>query len=376
MKEIRNIVQAFHEADRAGKRTALATVVQVEGSAYRRAGARMLVTEDGQLTGAISGGCLEGDALRKALLAIHQGQNKLVVYDTTEEDHAHVGVQLGCNGIIQILFEPILPGRPHNPIQILERLLEERRPAVLVSLFSPSHAPHPGTCFLFTGSNITHSPEIEALRSDLYKEARAAMTRGFSSAKDHLVGDRRLTAFVEYIKPPISLVIVGAGNDAMPLAEMAAIMGWQITLVDGRANYANPVRFPKAQKIIVAKPQYAVPQIDIDDQTAILLMTHNYNYDLAALRQLITMNCPYIGSLGPRNKLDKMFVELSREGIIYGETEKSRIFGPVGLDMGAETPEEIALSIMAEIKIVLSRKNGRSLRERKSPIHSISIYKS
>jgi xanthine dehydrogenase accessory factor len=372
MKEIRNIVQAFHEADRAGKLTALATVVQVEGSAYRRSGARMLITEDGQLTGAISGGCLEGDALRKALFAIHQGQNKLVVYDTTEEDNAHVGVQLGCNGVVSILFEPILPGNPHNnPIRMLERLLEKRRPAVLAVMFSPSRNQHPGTCFLFDGGKTFHTAAGDPIKDDLYKDSCAALADGSSMTKRYTVNGHEATVFVEYIAPPISLVIAGAGNDAIPLAEMGAAMGWQITLVDGRANYANSVRFPKAQKIIVSKPGYAVPQIDIDEQTAIVLMTHNYNYDLALFRLLIATDCPYIGSLGPRTKLDRMFGELGREGIIYGETERSRIFGPVGLDMGAETPEEIALSIMAEIKVVLSQKNGRPLRERKSPIHSI-----
>src|ERR1700759_2317389 len=119
MKEIRDIIRAYEGAQREGKRSALATVVHVEGSSYRRPGARMLVTEDGQLTGAISGGCLEGDALRKALYAINQQQKKLVTYDTTDEDDITFGIQLGCNGIVHILFEPIDDTRPYNPIQLL-----------------------------------------------------------------------------------------------------------------------------------------------------------------------------------------------------------------------------------------------------------------
>ena len=149
MKEIRDIIHSFKEAIKAGKRTALATVVRVEGSSYRRPGARMLVTEDGQLTGAISGGCLEGDALRKALLAIHQRQNKLVTYDTRDEDAAELGVQLGCNGVVHILFEPIVPEQSGNPMELLERLLEERRHAALAVAFSIDHSVgrHPVTCF-------------------------------------------------------------------------------------------------------------------------------------------------------------------------------------------------------------------------------------
>src|ERR1700743_3220560 len=136
MKEIRDIIRAFDQAQAGGKRSALATVVHVEGSSYRRPGARMLVTEDGQLTGAIRGGLLEGDALRKAQHAISQQQNKLVTYDTTDEDDVRFGVQLGCNGIVHILFEPIDASKAFHAINVLKELAGTRRDAVLLTLFS------------------------------------------------------------------------------------------------------------------------------------------------------------------------------------------------------------------------------------------------
>src|SRR6476646_293234 len=136
MKEIRDIIRAFDNAEKQGKATALATVVHVDGSSYRRPGARMLITEDGELTGAISGGCLEGDALRKAQFAILQQQNKLVVYDTTDEDDLKFGVQLGCNGIVYILFEPVKPGDANNPINLLKKLAQQRQDAMLVTVFN------------------------------------------------------------------------------------------------------------------------------------------------------------------------------------------------------------------------------------------------
>src|ERR1700709_456795 len=155
MKEIKDIISSFNEATRLGKQTALVTVVHVDGSSYRRPGARMLITEDGQLTGAISGGCLEGDALRKALLAINQQQNKLVTYDTTDEDDAKFGVQLGCNGIVHILFEPIHADVINHPIALLQNLLCKRGNAVLVTLFSLSvKEPQHGTSLLFSGKQI------------------------------------------------------------------------------------------------------------------------------------------------------------------------------------------------------------------------------
>src|SRR5678815_3032990 len=136
MKELRDIVKAFDAATKSGKRTALATVVHVEGSSYRRPGARMLVTEDGDITGAISGGCLEGDALRKAQLAMFEKKNKLEIYDTSDEEDHKFGVQLGCNGIVYILFEPIKIDDPHNSVMLLKKIAQQRKDAVLVTVFN------------------------------------------------------------------------------------------------------------------------------------------------------------------------------------------------------------------------------------------------
>ena len=154
MKEIEDIITAFKKAQQQNKKTALATVVHVEGSSYRRPGARMLVTEDGELTGAVSGGCLEGDALRKALLAINQQQNKLVTYDSMDEEDNTIGIQLGCNGIVHILFEPIDTAKENNPLSLLEKITAQKNNAALVTFFSlNSKAAQPGTCLLSTKEN-------------------------------------------------------------------------------------------------------------------------------------------------------------------------------------------------------------------------------
>src|SRR6187431_1844847 len=150
MKEIRDIIKAFDDAQKLGKQTALATVVHVEGSSYRRPGARMLIEDNGQLTGAISGGCLEGDALRKALLVMNEKKSRLVTYDTMDDDDVKFGVGLGCNGIIQVLIEPINKENPNNPIQFLKAVNEKRQQSVLVTLFSLENKKDPqyGTCLL------------------------------------------------------------------------------------------------------------------------------------------------------------------------------------------------------------------------------------
>ena len=141
------------------------------------------------------------------------------------------------------------------------------------------------------------------------------------------------------------MVIIGAGNDVVPLVKMADVLGWETTVVDGRPSLARPERFVPSCQVLVSKPESVLEKISIDDETVFLLMTHNYNYDLAILRALIPGNVAYIGSLGPRQKLDRMLEELREEGITIPPAQLEQIYGPTGLEIGAETPEEIALSI-------------------------------
>jgi xanthine dehydrogenase accessory factor len=375
MKEIKDIILAYDEAVKQGKRTALATLVHVEGSSYRRPGARMLVTEDGNLTGAISGGCLEGDALRKALLVMTEKRTMLVTYDTNDEDDAKLGMGLGCNGIIQVLIEPIDNTNNNNPVQLLKIIAGKRNSAVLVTLFSLQDRKNkqPGTCLLLKedGSTIGSSSGLEEV---LIADAKNAFDNHASSFKNYLSPGRtetnNLTAFIEFIKPAVSLIVVGAGNDVMPLVDMAAILGWEATVVDGRANYAKTERFPSACQVLVSKPEEVLKQVTIDEQTVFVLMTHNYNYDMAMLKELVSRNVIYIGLLGPGKKLNRILDELKETGLTLTEQQLSAIHGPVGLDIGAETSEEIALAIIAEIKAVLSGRKGNLLKDRSEVIHA------
>jgi len=368
-KETNDIINAFKEAQVHGRQTALATVVHVDGSSYRRPGARMLVEDNGKITGAISGGCLEGDALKKALLAIAQQQNKLVVYDTLHEEDAAFGVQLGCNGIVHILFEPIDANKPANAIELLEKSISQRKNSALVTLFSLNlpHHPQPGTCWLYDGETAYGNLEDDYMLNTLKEEALHVLAHKSSLIKEF--AEEELTAFVELIEPPISLVIVGAGNDAMPLVQMADVLGWQTTVVDGRITHANKQRFPGVKQIIVGKPAEIVKQLFIDDRTVFVLLTHNYNYDLAMMELLIRQSCGYVGVLGPKKKLNRMLMELEDRGHSLTEDQLSKIYGPTGLDIGAETAEEIALAILSEIKAVLNNRDGNSLRHREDVIH-------
>ncbi|RYD51414.1 MAG: XdhC/CoxI family protein [Sphingobacteriales bacterium] len=364
MNELKAIVRAYDEAVLQGQQMALATVVAVEGSSYRRPGARMLVTEAGQLTGAISGGCLEGDALRKAQLAIVQGRNKLVIYDTTtDEDDLQFGVQLGCNGIVSILFEPIVPDAPQNPIELLRKAVATRRPGLLVTAFAPDNTQqHLGTCGFIS--------EAETLWYTSDNPLRTEAVNGFAAESSQVQTYESYQALYQWVPPPVHLLLVGAGNDAQPVATMASLLGWELTVIDGRATHATPARFPQADRIRVVKAEDALESVLTDEQTAAVLMTHNYNYDLALLRPLLESPCSYIGILGPKTKTEQMIDALSESGAPITERQRSRIYGPVGLDIGAEGAAEIAVSIVSGIQAAFARRDGQPLKFRNAPIHT------
>lgn len=362
MKELQEIVKAYDDASARGLKAALATVVHVEGSAYRHEGARMLVTENGELTGAISGGCLEGDALRKARLAILESRNTLVTYDTTDDDDATMGVGLGCNGVIQVLLEPLNPGDECNPINLFRSFLAKRQDAVLGTFFSLQNklGPQPGTSILITSDRRQRGSVDNAVKDAFLADSDKVLKGAESVIVNY---HNNITGFIEYLKPPVHLLVFGAGNDAIPLAQFAHILGWEVSVTDGRANYVTTNRFPFA-KVLVSSPEQCLSGLVIDRWTVAVLMTHNYNYDIAALGQLLQLDLKYIGALGPKKKLQRMLDELKENEIQFSGDKLNIVFGPTGLDIGSETPEEIALSIVSEIKAVLSNRTGTSLKFR------------
>lgn len=370
MKEIKDIVKAAAIASTENLAMVLATVVKVEGSSYRRPGARMLVTEDGQMTGAISGGCLEGDALKKAILAIHQRKNRLVSYDTNTDEGSAIGLQLGCNGIVHILFEYVDLERRDHPIALLRRLLQQREEALLITSFSTEKQREQiGTRLLIAGSEENTSA-LESQLPILEEHINVAKTKRQSVLALIEEEGQRNEILIEYIAPTVHLVVVGAGNDAQPVVEMAHLLGWEITVVDGRASHVNATRFPQASQLIVAPATGIITKMSVDPWTVFVLMTHNYSYDLTLLKELMHSATIYIGSLGPKTKLLRMFDDIHQAGITIAESQKDKIYGPVGLDIGAETSAEIALAIIAEIKAVLSDRPGVPLKFLTTKIHA------
>jgi xanthine dehydrogenase accessory factor len=284
---------------------------------------------------------------------------------------------LGCNGIIQVLIEPLNGSIGQHTIQLLRNATTHRQKSTLVTLFSlaDKKGSQQGTCLLLTENNECFG-RLPLLEDLLMKEARSVLNTGKSSFKSYNEGSKQIIAFSEIILPAISMVVIGGGNDVFPLVQMADLLGWQTIVIDGRPAYATKERFPVSScTVLLAKPESVLQQVTIDERTVFVLMTHNYNYDYSMLRALLSKEPIYIGILGPAKKMEMMEHDLRLEGIELTSKQRSVIYGPVGLDIGAETAEEIALSIMAEIKAVLSEREPGSLKDNAGEIHERSDLK-
>jgi xanthine dehydrogenase accessory factor len=269
---------------------------------------------------------------------------------------------LGCNGIIHILIEPIIPGQPFNPITFFQQFLSKREPVVLITVFNMTdrRVTQYGTCLLVNNAGQTIGSLPDHRISDLIMiDAFYALHNSHSTTKTYFDQDN-YTCFIELLRPAVSLIIVGAGNDAIPLTQMSKVLGWRVTLVDGRANYNTTERFPLVDKLIVAKPTEVTSQLNLDSRTVFMLMTHNYNYDMALLKHLLPIQLPFVGVLGPKKRLTRMLEELNAWQEIPQE-QLQHVYGPVGLDLGSENAEEIALSILAQIQSVINNKDGGPL---------------
>lgn len=360
MKEIRAILAALAAPENAGRRAALAMVARVEGSSYRRTGARMLVFEDGTYLGGISGGCLEGDALRRAQKALVSNRPSVVTYDTTRDDHHQIGVGLGCNGVIDVLFVPCTPG---DAVPLLRERADTRQPRLLATI---TETPDPA----WLGKTLPMDAKETWLDAFPWPEAEAV----WADAETCLVQQRSQTfqygetwrICIEVLMPALRLVLFGSNNDLRPMTRIARELGWEVAIV------ANPLKldrgiFQLANQVL---DPHGTQQPTFDAFTAVVLMAHDYKTDLRHLESLLPIaDVAYIGLLGPRKRAEKMFQALADAGKMLLPDDQARIFAPAGLDIGAATPEEIALSIAAEIRAHFSGRNGGFLRLRAQPIY-------
>lgn len=362
MKEIRNIIATFDNANHTKEKLAIASVVNVEESSYRRIGARMLVSSNGQWVGGISGGCLEGDALKRSQQAIFKNESSRVVYDTMEDDENQIGVGLGCNGKLEVLFTPINPSDPNNPIEQLRKAVNFNRPAIQLKVIEVET-----TSSLLGAIQLTEEDMADLNFCDLDPDILfKAINETRIKRRPQIITSQNkkgetLKVLVEYIRPETKLVIVGDNYDVNTFVGIAHELGWEIHLV-GRKKKMSKHIYSKAHQVYEYEEYSTIP---MDEFTAVVLMSHDYNWDKTLLPGILKQAPPYVGMLGPRKRMVKMQEELGYDDLSH----ISFFHSPVGLDIGAESPEEIALSIAAEIVAVFRGRKGEPLKFREGPIH-------
>ena len=319
MHERQAILALWNAADSANIAAALATVVEVKGSAYRRAGARMILTADERSAGILNGGCLDADLWIRARDVMESGRAQLAIYDTQSSQDIVFGLGLGCRGVVKILIEPIA--------------------------------------------------DLGWLRDDAVVEANFEGELGTRQGNSAFVGRPQIVAnqsgraFVERLEAPQPLLIFGAGADAVPLAQMGELLGWNVQVIDPRAPHpARPVHL---------ETRFVAPEnldnLIVPPRAACALMTHNFLHDLEILKKLLPSDASYIGILGPHRRTRELLEKLGNETLSAGFSptpeQLQKLHAPIGLDIGAETPAEIALAIVAEIQLTRCGKSGASLRE-------------
>jgi len=363
MKEIRNIIKAYEDVDWSKDKAALATVVSVEESAYRRIGARMFVKNSGDWIGGISGGCLEGDALKRAQIAILKDKPSIVVYDTMDDDAHQIGVGLGCNGRIEVLFVPINPSDLNNPIEQLKSIVKRREPSILYQLISSNQKEQLG--FLTEdigafakGLNIDLS-ELIGLGDIVIDKKKSKVF----SLKSKI--ESNYDILIEFVRPELKLILVGDNYDVNAFVGIADELGWNIHVV-GLLRKIGKSIFDKSSQVLSYDQ---AGDIEIDDYTAIVLMSHDYDKDMRMLKEFMPKQPPYMGMLGPKKRMIKMQNDLQKTDTNINLDALHFFYSPVGLDIGAESPEEIALSITAEIITVFRNRSSRHLKFREGTIH-------
>ncbi len=392
-KELQTIIAARRRAREQGQRAALVTVVRTSGSTYRRPGARMLVVEarsDGlddmagtSFLGSISGGCLEDDAREHALAAIREERPALVRYDTTAESDILFGTGAGCQGIVEAFIEPLpVYDVAADPLEPVAEALRVRRSGVLATVIATPSPTGPVTAgsFLwvdfpeFSPSAIRTTINDEGWSARLAADARVAAFHGRTDTRTYPRDGGAVEVFFDVVRPPRALLICGAGQDAAPLARLGKELGWRVRVVDGRRAYATRERFPDADDIIHCPAPEIGARVAVEAGEAAVIMTHNYLHDRDILRALLPSPAAYIGLLGPRARTERLLADLaaSNEAALeldLGKYSLRRLHAPAGLDIGAQAPEQIALSIVAEIEAATAGRDGGMLKRRAAPLH-------
>lgn len=354
-KETARIFERLVRLAGADRRAALATVVRIEGSAYRRPGAKLLVEEDGATLGSISGGCLEGDVRETALRVLADGTPRRRRYDTGADENEAWGLGLGCAGSVEIFVQP---GATPEALPAIERAVElfaERRPFALWTRVEGAQA----GAMAAIGADGPMAGSVGGAEDVL----RRRSAEGVAARASRLVDDPGGELFAEVLLPAPRLVVFGADDDARSLVTLAAAAGFEVLVVDHREALLAPERFAEAERRIVRRPEDGLAGLSIGPRTLAVVKTHLIAHDREWARRLLEAGAGYVGLLGPRARAREIVREIGAES-------DDRVYGPVGLDLGAEGPEQVAVAIVAELLAAGSGVEPRHLRTKAREIHA------
>lgn len=334
--EFKQILETAHLWDRAGRKLVMATVVKLDGSSYRRPGVRMLLSESGDAVGAVSGGCVEKEIHRQAKSVFETGVPKLMTYDGR--------FRLGCDGVLYILLEAVQMAE--TLYREIQKVLESRQPFQCESYYFPAEGIHPGM-----GSVL------------VLEDRKFPLSEGIS-----LDQSSTMACYSQELPPLFQLYIFGAEHDAVALSQAAKLLGWRVTIVASPDEQKTLEFFPGAESMIC--PGFDELETDaFDSQTALILMTHSFNKDVRYLKALQSVRPVFLGLLGPSQRREEIFDKLLEFVPDIDPAFIDQIHGPVGINIGAESAQEIAVSIVAEILSVVRKQQPVALKYKSGRIH-------
>ncbi|MBI2461923.1 MAG: XdhC family protein [Candidatus Rokubacteria bacterium] len=359
---MREIFEQLDQLRRTEGKVAMATLVDTRGTTPRKEGAKMWVGAGGRILGSVTiGGCVDAQVMAEAEEVLGSDAAHLLEMTLGDEEAWEIG--LTCGGTIEVFVEPVPLREPEaGPLALYETLrarLEQGGRGALVTRLDPLAA---GAKLLLLDDGRTRGGLGDtALEEAAVARARELLDRGGSRTLEVALGERTHRLFVEVYGPPPTLLVVGAGHVAMPLTELARILGYRTVVVDGRPRMATRERFPHADELLVGIPSELVRALPLTPTTAVILVAHDYKYDLPVLRHVLAAPVGYVGMLGSRRRGEAILKLLREEGV--PEETLRRIHVPIGLDLGAQTAPEIALAILAEVLAARQGGGGRPLRE-------------
>jgi len=320
----------------------------------------MLLTPEGGSWGMVSGGCLESDVMHHARCALQSGQPRVVRYDSTSEDDIVFGTGLGCNGIIDVLIEPVTKEFKESFVSAVQTCHQTREPGAVATRVGNGEQSNRSNehAFLTAGRWAGSEALASALNIHAVEPEQTLFTSDYGGAP----------VFIQQLLPPVHLVIFGGWLDVLPLIHMGKEVGFDVTVVDSRQRPSSRRLFEEADSVLLCSPEEALAQIQVDDRTVVVVMNHHFERDQETVSALSELSLNYIGTLGPKRRLERMLDGLKERTVYISEDYVQTLHGPAGLDIGAKTPEEIALSIMAEILSVLNGRNAKPIRERQTAL--------